>query len=235
MRRPYMMHMFVLVSLVMAGVLWATAGYAATITVRVASAKAASGEEVEIPITVEGASGIGAVQLELTYDPSVLEAQAVEKGALVGDNTLLDFNVAEPGRLIVGLVTLDGVDGDGDLLVTKFLVTGETDQKSPLGLENVQAWEGETRLDVLVTAESGEFTVSAAGLPLPLPLLVAILLGVLGLLLLLIILRRRQPQPAVVQPAPAPPRAGLKFCTQCGAQLEAGKRFCTKCGHPVSR
>lgn len=221
------------VFLLLAAVLLSTtAGHAASVTVRVESAQAASGKEAEIPITVQGAPGIGAMHLELTYDPAVLEAKSVDKGPLLGDNALLDFNASEPGRLVIGLVTLDGVDGDGTVLVTRFAVTGEAEQKSPLNLENVRAWEGETRLDILVTTEGGEFAVSGGGSSVL--LLLAALAAVLVLLLLLVVMRRRRrQQPAPARPSP-PAGVGANFCSQCGAQLEAGQPFCTNCGHRVA-
>ena len=104
------------------------------------------------------------MHLELVYDAAILEAKNVEKAPLLTGNVLLASNLDEPGRLVVGLVTLDGVNGDGAALTVHFVVKGQEGQKSPLSLENLQAWEAERRLDVLVKAESGEFTVSASGI-----------------------------------------------------------------------
>ncbi len=138
---------------------------AQSVTVRVNDLQGATGKEVSILIERRGASNIGAMHLELVYDAAILEAKKVEKAHLLMGNVLLASNLDEPGRLVVGLVTLDGVNGDGAALNVHFVVKGQEGQKSPLSLENLRAWEGEQRLDVLVKAESGEFTVSAPGIP----------------------------------------------------------------------
>jgi len=251
MRRPYN-HLFVAFLLLGAVLLGTTAGQAASVTVRVGSAQAASGDEVAIPVTVQGAPGIGAMHVEFVYDAAILEAKAVDKGSLLGDNALLDFNASEPGRLVAGFVTLDAVEGDGTVVTMRFTVKGKEGQSSPLRLENTKAWDGETHLDILVTTEGGEFTVSPAGLSLMSPLVLAILGFALFLLLLLFILlfllrrRRRKPQPAAAvhyapppatppspQPTQQPAAGGPNFCPHCGTPRTPGSRFCTNCGQRV--
>jgi len=245
-------HVYVLTAFLLLGAILggASISQAAAVTVRAGSVEAASGKEAIIPITVEGASGIGALHLELTYDATILEAKTVDKGPLLGDNALLDFNASEPGRLVAGLVTLDTVKGDGTVLTMRFTVRGKEGQSSPLQLENTKAWDGETHLDILVTTEDGEFTVGPAGLSLSSPLVLIALLGLLLFLLLLLLIllivsrrRRRKPQPAAAvqytPPPPAPPPAqrpagGPNFCPHCGTPQEAGNRFCTNCGQRVA-
>lgn len=231
-------HLAVIISLVLA-IVFATASLgqsrAATVAVRAPTSSGASGEEADIPISVAGASGIGALHVELIYDPAVLEVKTVDKGQLLSENALLDFNGAAPGRLIIGVVSLDAIQGDGAVLLPRFTVKGKKDQTSPLELENVKAWEGSTRLDVLVTTEPGQFTVTGAGFPW-LYLLLALLVALLALILLFA-LRRRRPQavPRTVPAAPAPARvtqatAGERFCTQCGTPAQPGQQFCSNCG-----
>lgn len=232
-------HIIPLLFLVAVGIvlLGAPAGHAASITVRVDSIEAPAGEDVEIPIMVQGAPGLGAMHVELIYDSSILEVQGVDKGALLGDNALLDFNAAEPGRIIIGLATLDSVEGDGPLLVSRFNVTGESGQRSSLELENVRAWEGgESRLDILVTTEAGELVVVSSGLPLPLPWLAGIAAAFVFLLLLVIVGRRRR-QPATAdggQPARPGGEGQAQFCGKCGTRVQAGHEFCTNCGQRIS-
>ncbi|MEA3337945.1 MAG: cohesin domain-containing protein [Chloroflexota bacterium] len=226
-----------------AALLSASISLANSVTVRVGSAESAPGSEVAIPITVEGASGIGALHLELIYDAAVLEATTVERGPLLGDNVLLDFNASEPGRLVVGLVSLDTIEGDGTVLMTHFTVKGKKGQSTPLRLENTKAWVGKTHLDILVTSEGGEFTVSPPALPVSLPLILALLaIALLFVLLIFLLRRRRKPQPVVpAQYAPPPegvssvppaqPSAGIRsFCPNCGTPREAGSQFCINCG-----
>lgn len=250
MRRRYS-YLLVACLLLGAALLGVSVSLANSVTVRVGSAESAPGSEAAIPITVEGASGIGALHLELIYDAGVLEATTVEKGSLLGDNTLLDFNASEPGRLIVGLVSLDAIEGNGTVLTTHFTVKGKEGQRTLLELENAKAWDGTTHLDILVANTGGEFTVGPPALPVSLPLILAILAIVLLFILLILLLRRRRkPQPAApAQYAPppeevssvppsAPPASpptqrstgGRNFCPNCAAPREAGSRFCVNCG-----
>jgi len=228
-------HIVLRIVLLLLGIilLSATASRAASMTARVESVRAASGEQTEIPITVEESPGMVAMHLEVTYDPAILEVETVEPGALAEDTALMEFNTEEVGRLVISLAAAREIEGDGTLAIMRFNVNGDEGQTSPIGLENGLAWD-EIGVDIIVNTEAGEFTVSPAGPPLL--LLLAALAAVLILLLLLGVMRRRRPQPAVVQsPRPTPAtRTRPGFCGQCGARLEAGTQFCTNCGHRVS-
>jgi hypothetical protein len=136
---------------------------AQTVTVSVDSGKGASGQKIEIPISAKDATNIGAMHIELTFDPNVLEAETVEKGPLLSGNTLLETNTREPGRLILGAVSLDGLKGDGVLAKARFTVRGKTGSKTPLRLEKLEAWDVKTHQSFLINANDGEFSVS--GLP----------------------------------------------------------------------
>lgn len=150
-------------SILSASVLLGTfTSYGASVTVSVESIEAISGDEVSVPIVIRDAAAIGALQLVLTYDESVLEAKSAEKGSLLEPNVLMEANVDKPGRIAVALTTLDGIEGDGTLLIATFLVRGEEGQRSALNLESVEAWEVNTLVNILVNTESGEFTVQEA-------------------------------------------------------------------------
>jgi hypothetical protein len=150
------------VALALAVVLMPTASHAAATSVAVAvpAAKGGSGAEVKVPITITGAEGVGAMHVELTFDPAVLQPLSAEKGRLVSTNALVDSN-PQPGRLTIGMVSSDKVSGTGEVIVAKFKVLGKKSSKSALGLEKVQAWEGDVnRFDIKVTTTPGEFTVT---------------------------------------------------------------------------
>jgi len=218
---------------------------AESVTVRLDAAEAANGDDAEIPILVEAAPGIGAMHVELTYDPAVLEATSVDSGELLDDGTLLDFNIPEPGRIVFGFVTLGSVEGDGEVAVAKFKVLGEADDESPLNFENMEAWEGgENRFDILVTTEGSTFTVaSGSSFPWWIVFVVLIALWLFGVFIWM--KRRQKPAVAAVPvaagsaastltivpptPSPAVTTAG-SFCSTCGTALAAGALFCSKCG-----
>jgi hypothetical protein len=243
--------LLVLVLLLAAALVGAASVRAASVTVRIGSVEAAPGEVAEVSITLEGSSGIGAMHLELTYDPALLAVETVEQGSLVAGNALSAFNSKEPGRIVISLAAADEIVGDGTLAVARFLVNGETGQTSALGLEYSQAWDGEG-FEVPVELEPGQLTVGSSGLPpLLLVALVVLALALILLVMLIIVLRGRRSKrvaPAYAGPRPQEPVApsrgqsppggqtpapAPKFCGHCGQPLEPGKRFCVHCGQPV--
>ena len=186
--------------------------FAASVTFRAATVQAQAGGSIDVPIEAVAAPSLGALHLELAYDPKVLTPDTVTRGPLAGSNALVDFNPATAGRVLIGVVSLDAIKGDGALATVRFKVIGDAGTSSALTLDNSKAWESGTHAEVLVKTEAGKVTVGGG---LPLWLFAAV--GVIGLLLLFLIffllMRRRRPalQPAMVQPymppGPAAPPA----------------------------
>jgi hypothetical protein len=161
---------------------------AGSINVRVPSVEAQAGGTVEVPIQATGAPGIGAMQLDLVYDPAVLTPDTVTRGPVLGSNGLLEFNKDKAGRLMLAMVTLDGMQGDGTIATARFKVVGESGKKSALTLENCRAWEGASHRDVLVNAQGGQVTVVGGNNYLLWIIIAAI---IVLLLILFLILRKR--------------------------------------------
>jgi hypothetical protein len=137
----------------------------ASVTARPASLEATAGSTVDLPIQVQGAAGICAMQMDVVYDATFLAPQTVKRGALLG-NGLLESNTDKPGRVKIALVTLDGIKGDGTVAIVGFKVLGQKGKSSALNLENSLAWEGSTHLNVVVNVEAGRITiVDKGGLP----------------------------------------------------------------------
>jgi len=212
---------------------------AASVTVAVASARGAPGAEVKVPVSVRGAQGLGALQMELVYDPAVLEARKVEEGALLS-GAMVESNVPQPGRMRVALVSGEPVNGDGVLLMARFVACGAAGKECQVQAENARAWEHSTNLDMRVSVEPGKFTVAAAGLS---PVLLGAIAAIVAIVLVAIVAFARRKRPSVAPPpfpeaTPSYPAGAQQprqaFCTQCGARVEPGARFCAKCGGPLS-
>ena len=194
------------VALALAVVLMPTASHAAATSVAVAvpAAKGGSGAEVKVPITITGAEGVGAMHVELTFDPAVLQPLSAEKGRLVSSNALVDSN-PQPGRLTIGMVSSDKVSGTGEIIVAKFKVLGKKNSKSALGLEKVQAWEGDVnRFDIKVTTTPGEFTVTGKK---AFPWLIVVIAAAVVIAGFVYMRSRRQP-PALATATAGPAPAG---------------------------
>jgi hypothetical protein len=92
----------------------------------------------DVAIEVAGASNVGSMHIELTYDPAVLQPSDVKTGSLA-DGALLERNLSTPGRIVIGLITTRGISGNGEVAVVSFNASGETGTASDLRLENVTA------------------------------------------------------------------------------------------------
>lgn len=160
MKTRHLSRIVLAVALIGLALAWASSALAASVTFRVATIQANTNSVVEVPIQAVGASNLGAIHLELDYDPQVLTPENVTRGALTGSNALVDFNTDKPGRLVIGLVTLDAINGDGAVAVVHFKVIGQAGTSSTLTLENSKAWESSTHAEVLVKTEAGKVSVN---------------------------------------------------------------------------
>jgi hypothetical protein len=135
----------------------------ASVTIAGGSVAGGAGASVTLPISVQGAQGLGALQMEFTYDPAVLEAVSVEEGALLA-GAMVESKIGQAGRVPVALVAGKPISGDGELLKVRFRVLGAAG--CAVGIEKARAWDQSTPpLDMLVTVQPGAVTVAAAGTP----------------------------------------------------------------------
>jgi len=111
-------------------------------------------KEVRIPIEVQDAANVGSLHLELVYDRDVLDAIAVEAGTAVGD-ALFEYSIDEPGQLVVGLVSSQGIQQDGSVAIVTFKVTGKSKTNTYLSLENVLAHNATTLNEISTSASAG--------------------------------------------------------------------------------
>ncbi len=105
---------------------------------------------LEVPIEVLAAFNVGGLQLELTYDPEVLQLTEVRAGPLAR-NALLESNDDIPGRLRLALVDSSGIDGDGAVVRVIFLPTGRG-VSSSFALESVEASDVDLKGLVVITS-----------------------------------------------------------------------------------
>jgi hypothetical protein len=161
--------------------------HASSVTVVVCSVEGATGAKVEVPINIRNAQQLGAMQMEMTYDPAVLEAKTVEKGGLPQEITV-GSNVIAPGRLriVMNASARESISGDGTLMKAVFEVKGTRGQRCDLHLTGLRAWDNTKPeappYEMLATVEPGTFTV-VGGLPV-----IPLMLGAAVVLILLIVL-----------------------------------------------
>ena len=87
--------------------------HATPLTLSIREMTGRPGASIQVPVEISGASNLGSLHLEVTYDPLILQAMSVTAASLARD-ALLDFNV-QPGRVVIGLASADGISGTGKL------------------------------------------------------------------------------------------------------------------------
>jgi hypothetical protein len=169
-----------LISAITMLVLFGGSALGASISVSIDDATGSPESKTEVPIDLAGASNVGAMDIVLTYDPSVLSASSVEKGELTKDS-MLESNKSVPGIIAIAIADTRGINGDGSVAIIAFDVVGQLETTSPLTLEDVKANDVNTFTDILVTTTSGTFTITEKGVPLS-----PMMIGIIALVIILI-------------------------------------------------
>lgn len=228
--------------LLLAAMFWMTVGQpasAATVSLKVETVEA-GGPSVETPIATGPCEGLGALQFDLTYDPTVVEPESVEPGSAL-PNGMVEFKVKKPGVLGIALISSAPVDGSGTLLNVRFKPVAVAGGSTALGISGEKAWDFKNHLEMLVVAEPGTLRLtsgdSVAGSLPKNDLMIPLLIGATGLVLAILIIalarRGRNARAAAPSKSASNPSDGV-FCEQCGARYGSGARFCPGCGRPIN-
>jgi hypothetical protein len=120
-------------------------------------------KEVKVPINLENASNIGSLQMEISYDVSVLQATEVEAEEL-GKDAMIESNLDNPGIVIIGIVDSSGINGSGSIVSISFNVL-EKDAASYLTIKNAAAHDVDTLVDLPTNLTQGSFAAGDVSLP----------------------------------------------------------------------
>ena len=126
--------------------------------------KKAAGD-ISVPITVQNSKNIGSVDIVFKYDPGVLEITDVLPGKL-SENSMMEYNAENPGRVNIGIVDTDGISGDGDLVIIGFDVVDKTGT-SQLELEAVKTHDATSLIDVINKTTDGSYKAEGNSLKEP--------------------------------------------------------------------
>jgi hypothetical protein len=125
------------------------------------------GTIVQVPISTTPGDGILGLDVTMTYDPAVLEAQDVTaSGIASGAGFVLIPNVTRPGVILISAyATGDALDGSGEIARIQFRVLGRPGDVSPLVFTSASLNEG----DITPAIHDGLFTTVAATTVLSMP------------------------------------------------------------------
>jgi hypothetical protein len=129
----------------------------AAVIVTIPSGSVGAGAKATIPVMVAGASNLGAMDLTIAYDPSVLKFSNAELGG-ISTNGIVEGNEAQPGMAKISFADTKGISGDGTLLQVTFDVVGAEGASTTLN-GDAKAY-GLDLNDIPATTQSGTLTVS---------------------------------------------------------------------------
>ena len=119
------------------------------------------GERVVIPMSATGASGVGAIDVALRYDPSVIRFGDIEAGPML-QGALLEANEIEPGRLLIALVSGEPLEPEGVLLRIRLETPGAHATRTALIFEAANAYHLERLIDLPTRTSDGAVALVAA-------------------------------------------------------------------------
>jgi hypothetical protein len=111
---------------------------------------------VKVPINFQDASNVGSISIDLTYDAAVLQVLEVKAGELA-QNAMLEYNIKNPGRVIIGIVDSSGINGNGAVAKIGFNVVAPSGT-TPLTLQAVDTHDATSLIDIINTTSNGSFT-----------------------------------------------------------------------------
>ena len=169
----------------------ASLAHAGSVTVTPASVEGHPGREVVLPVTARGAQGVGALQMDVVYDPATLDFEGVTAGPML-EGALVESRSSAPGRVRVAAAGGAAVSGDGTLFSLTFAARGASASRTPVTIERARAWAQADDLEMRVDVAAGEVRLvapAAGGLPAWAPFAG---LAAVGLVVLVVVRSRRR-------------------------------------------
>ena len=131
---------------------------AGELTLRIPPAAANVGIVVRVPIVLENAADLGAVEIDLGYPSDILEFINLEPGGM--NPGMVEFKVVQPGLLRVGSISEPALNGSGELFLISFKVLSPG--TASLDFRKVKASEGASGAEIPTKPQSGIITAQAA-------------------------------------------------------------------------
>jgi len=130
---------------------------AAGVSIKIDDMSVEQGSKSMIPVSVAGASKLGAMDIKMEYDPTVLKFVDAELGE-ISTNGIIESNEVSPGTVPLSFADTKGISGDGTLIELNFEVTGAVGSSTKIEIK-ARAY-GIDLKDISVETKGGTITVS---------------------------------------------------------------------------
>jgi hypothetical protein len=152
-----MMKCKIFLAIITSMALLACSASAATMQVAVGSAQGGAGTTVTVPIMVSGASNLGAMDLQVSYDPAQLKLAGAQMGS-ISSGGVIEANEPQAGVALVSLIDPQGINGSGEVVKITFTVPNSMGTPVPLALQ-ARAYDLDLK-DIPVTSQGGTVTAT---------------------------------------------------------------------------
>ena len=197
----------------------------ASLELRLPNVEAKGSEIIKSPIQVKDAGGLGAVQMDIVFDPSVVEVTAVEASDLLS-NAMVEFKT-DQGRCKIAFVSSEAVIGGGNLLTLSLRTHEGSGRTSGLTAQNAQAWEYGNSQAMNVSIVNGKVMLPGGEMPIWLWGTAFAIVVALGGAVSVYRYRRRSPS-AAINKVDIP--EGANYCCNCGTPRKPNAGYCYNCG-----
>ncbi|MFQ6063605.1 MAG: cohesin domain-containing protein [Methanosarcinales archaeon] len=93
---------------------------------------------VQVPINIKDAVDVASLDIIIKYDESALDASEVDNGSLTS-NSILFNNTDVQGEVRIGLIDLQGINGNGSIATIKFEKLKNNIDKTSVTIDSVEA------------------------------------------------------------------------------------------------
>jgi len=129
----------------------------AGVSIKIDDMSVEQGSKSMIPISVAGASKLGAMDIKMEYDSTVLKFADAELGE-ISTNGIIESNEVDSGTVLLSFADTKGISGDGTLVELNFEVIGAAGSSTKIELEG-RAY-GIDLKDISAETNGGTITVS---------------------------------------------------------------------------
>ena len=127
--------------------------------IRLVPGESYEGEEIKVPIEIEGDADIGSIYFELVYSNRMLQAVGVEKGSIDPD-AIFEYSIDAHDRVIIGCIDSSGIDGEVTMATISFQILRTDKEDLPIKVENILARSASVMTPLEVEVSEGSINTA---------------------------------------------------------------------------
>jgi hypothetical protein len=116
-------------------------------------------KENVIPINLQNAKNVGSISLTVSYDPQVINIIEIKPGEIAG-NAILEFNIDQPGKAVIGIIDSNGITGTGSVALLGFNIIDGNGIIS-INLDSIELYDAANLVDIPLRVSGG--SIAAGG------------------------------------------------------------------------